>query len=252
MTFEILPIEGLPLFREGDDLASIFVNQLHKVGLELRDGDVLAIAQKVISKAEGRLVDLTSVRPGADAVKLAEEVEKDPRIVELILQESTDIVRKKIGVLIVRHRLGHVGANAGIDQSNIEHGEEGSALLLPLNPDRSATNIQSEIAQKTGKQIGVLITDSANRPWRLGTVGIAIGASNMMVLDDRRGGFDLHGRELKITMINRADSIAAMATLAMGETDERIPAVLVRGADAGRCDQRAADIIRPLEDDLFR
>ena len=228
------------------------MNQLHKVGLELRDGDVLAIAQKVISKAEGRLVDLTSVKPGADAVKLAEEVEKDPRIVELILQESTDIVRKKIGVLIVRHRLGHVGANAGIDQSNIEHGEEGSALLLPLDPDRSATNIQSEIEQKTGKQIGVLITDSANRPWRLGTVGIAIGASNMMVLDDRRGGFDLHGRELKITMINRADSIAAMATLAMGETDERIPAVLVRGADADRCDQRAADIIRPLEDDLFR
>ena len=252
MTFEILPIEGLPLFKEGDDLTGIFVNQLHKVGLELHDGDILAIAQKVISKVEGRLVDLTSISPSAAAIQLATEVEKDPRIVELILQESTDVVRKKIGVLIVRHRLGHVGANAGIDQSNIEHGEEGSALLLPLDPDRSATRIQNEIAQKTGKQIGVLITDSANRPWRLGTVGIAIGASNMMVLDDRRGGFDLHGRELKITMINRADSIAAMATLAMGETDERIPAVLVRGADSGRSDQCAAEINRPLEDDLFK
>ena len=252
MTFEILPIEGLPLFNEGDDLTSIVLNQLEQLEIELQDGDILAIAQKVISKVEGRLVDLVDVVPSAAAIKLAEEVEKDPRIVELILQESTDIVRKKVGVLIVRHRLGHVGANAGIDQSNIEHGEDGSALLLPVDPDRSASKIRDEIAAKTGNQIGVLITDSANRPWRLGTVGIAIGASHMIVLDDRRGGFDLHGRELKITMINRADSIAAMATLAMGETDERIPAVLVRGGGSQRCNQTAASINRPLEDDLFR
>ncbi|MCY4128548.1 MAG: coenzyme F420-0:L-glutamate ligase [Gammaproteobacteria bacterium] len=252
MTFEILPIEGLPLFEEGDDLTSIFLDHLHRSNLELLDGDILAIAQKVISKVEGRLIDLTRVEPSAAATELAEEVEKDPRIVELILQESTDIVRKKTGVLIVRHRLGHVGANAGIDQSNIEHGEEGSALLLPLDPDLSASKIQDEIAKKSGKQIGVLITDSANRPWRLGTVGIAIGASNMMVLDDKRGGFDLHGRELKITMINRADSIAAIATLAMGETDERIPMVIVRGAHVGYIQQSAGEINRPLEDDLFR
>lgn len=252
MTFEIFPIEGLPLFKEGDDLTNIVLDRLHTVGFELQDGDILAIAQKVISKAEGRLIDLTSVEPSVAAIELAEEVEKDPRIVELILQESTDIVRKKTGVLIVRHRLGHVGANAGIDQSNIEHGVEGSALLLPLDPDLSASRIQNEVAQKTGKQIGVLVTDSANRPWRLGTVGIAIGASNMVVLDDKRGGFDLHGRELKITMINRADSIAAIATLAMGETDERIPMVIVRGASAGCSQQDAAEINRPLEDDLFK
>ena len=252
VTFEILPIEGLPLFEEGDDFTSVLLSQLHTNELELQDGDVLAIAQKVISKVEGRLVDLTSVLPSDAAIRLAEEVEKDPRIVELILLESTEIVRKKLGVLIVRHRLGHVGANAGIDQSNIKHGGEGSALLLPLDPDQSAAKIQSEVARKTGKQIGVLITDSANRPWRLGTVGIAIGASHMTVLDDRRGGFDLHGRELKITMINQADSIAAMATLAMGETDESIPAVLVRGTNAGRMNQTAAEIIRPLEDDMFR
>ncbi len=252
MTFEILPIEGLPLFEEGDDLTRILLHHLDREGFELRDGDILAIAQKVISKVEGRLVDLSDVKPSPAAIALADEVEKDPRIVELILQESTDIVRKKLGVLIVRHRLGHVGANAGIDQSNIVHGKEGSALLLPLDPDLSAKRIQNAIEQETGRQIGVLITDSANRPWRLGTVGIAIGASHMMVLDDRRGGFDLHGRELKITMINRADSIAAMATLAMGETDERIPMVIVRGTDTGCSNQNAAVINRPLEDDLFR
>ena len=252
MSFEILPIEGLPLFHQGDDVADILLKHLQEGNQTLANGDILAIAQKVISKAEGRLVDLRDVKPSSAAVELATEVDKDPRIVELILQESTDVVRKKEGVLIVRHRLGHVGANAGIDQSNIEHGEEGSALLLPLDPDASAAKIQREIAVKAGVQIGVLITDSANRPWRLGTVGIAIGASHMTVLDDRRGGYDLHGRELKITMINEADSIAAIATLAMGETNERVPMVIVRGAKAGNQNQAAAVINRPLEDDLFR
>ncbi len=252
MSFEILPVEGLPLFKEGDDFNNIFLDSLHANALTLEDGDIIAIAQKVISKIEGRLVHLADVTPSAEAYELAEEVDKDPRIVELILQESTEIVRKKQGVLIVRHRLGHVGANAGIDQSNIKHSVAGSALLLPLDPDRSAARLQTEIAMATGKRVGVLITDSANRPWRLGTVGIALGASHLTVLDDRRGGFDLHGRELKITMINRADSIAAIATLAMGETDERIPVVIVRGANSAACDQTAAAINRPLEDDLFR
>ena len=253
MTFEILPIEGLPLFQSGDDLVGALLEHVNKNDLQLQDGDIIAIAQKVISKVEGRLIDLTEVTPRKEAIELAEEVEKDPRIVELILQESTDIVRKKLGVLIVRHRLGHVGANAGIDQSNIDHGVEGSALLLPLDPDRSAAQIHAEIKHQTGKSVGVLVTDSANRPWRLGTVGIAIGASHMTVLDDRRGEFDLHGRELKITMINEADSIAAIATLAMGETNEKVPIVIVRGAGAGHHgDTSAAEINRPLEDDLFR
>ena len=252
MTFEFLPIEGLPLFKTGDDLVSILLRRLNKCDLVLKDGDIVAIAQKVISKIEGRLIHLSTVKPRHAAYELAKEVDKDPRVVELILQESTDVVRKKLGVLIVRHRLGHVGANAGIDQSNIEHHVDGSALLLPLDPDQSAEGIHTKLLRRTGKHVGVLITDSANRPWRLGTVGIAIGASHMKVLDDRRGQFDLHGRELKITMINRADSIAAMATLAMGETDEKTPIVLVRGAGAGQAGQYAADVIRPLEDDLFR
>lgn len=251
MSFEIVPIEGLPLFHENDDLAEIFTKQLDALCIALQDGDIVAIAQKIVSKIEGRLVDLATVKPTQKAIALAAEVDKDPRIVELILQESTAIVRQKQGVLIVRHRLGHVGANAGIDQSNINHADEGSALLLPIDPDHSAARIRRDIRNITGKNVGVLITDSANRPWRLGTVGIAIGASHMDVLDDRRGGYDLHGRELKITMINRADSIAAMATLAMGETDEKIPIAIVRGAAAGCSDQVAAQIIRPLEDDLF-
>lgn len=252
MSIEIVPVEGLPLFYEGDDLATILLDHLQEQSLRLQDGDIVAVAQKIISKIEGRLVDLVTVNPSEEAFRLAEEVEKDPRIVELILQESTSIVRQKPGVLIVRHRLGHVGANAGIDQSNIEHGEDGSALLLPIDPDASAAKLHADIKRINGVNVGVLVTDSANRPWRLGTTGIAIGASNMAVLDDRRGGFDLHGRELKITMINRADSIAAMATLVMGETNESIPVAIVRGAGAGSSCDQASDIIRPLEDDLFK
>lgn len=251
MPIEVLPVEGLPLFRAGDNLVQKLLDRIQASSLELIDGDVIAIAQKVVSKVEGRQVDLEEVEPSEQALQLANEVEKDPRIVELILQESTDIVRKRPGVLIVRHRLGHVGANAGIDQSNIDHGEGGSALLLPIDPDSSAQQIQRTIFQQTGRRIGVVITDSSNRPFRLGTIGIAIGASKVIVLDDRRGGFDLHGRELKITMINRADSIASIATLAMGETDERIPAVIVRGLAEGAEDQLASTANRPIEDDLF-
>ena len=188
-----------------------------------------------------------------EALELAATTEKDPRLVQLILDESTAVVRHKPGVLIVRHRLGLVGAHAGIDQSNIEHDEDGSALLLPEDPDASAEQLRHTLAEASGCALGVLITDSANRPWRLGTVGIAIGAAGLDVLDDRRGGTDLYGRELKVTLINRADSIAAAATLAMGETAERTPAALVRGLPPAAHDgQSAAQIVRPLEEDLFR
>ena len=253
MKLEICPVPGLPLFQEGDHFSEILWQQLQLQNLTLSNGDIIVIAQKVISKIEGRLVNLVDIEPSQEAIELGCEVEKDPRIVELILQESTEIVRKKEGVLIVRHRLGHVGANAGIDQSNIAHHPDGSALLLPVDPDKSAESIGVEMTNLSGCSLGVLITDSANRPWRMGTVGVAIGASRVTVIDDRRGGFDLHGRELKITMINQADSIAAAATLVMGETDERVPVAIVRGADGGKATgQGSRDIIRPLEDDLFR
>jgi len=216
---------------------------------------VVCVAQKVVSKAEGRLVALTDVTPSAAAETLARETDKDPRLVQLVLDESTEVVRKKPGVLIVRHRLGLVGANAGIDQSNIEHGADGAeefALLLPADPDGSARTLRTALEQASGARLGVVITDSSNRPWRLGTVGAAIGCAGIRVLDDRRGGQDIYGRELQVTLINRADAYATMATLVMGETTERTPVALIRGVPADSVDEPASSIIRPLEEDLFK
>jgi coenzyme F420-0:L-glutamate ligase/coenzyme F420-1:gamma-L-glutamate ligase len=171
--------------------------------------------------------------------------------VQLILQESSAIVRKAPGILIVKHRLGFVGANAGIDQSNIGHDQGESALLLPLDPDRSARRLRSSLSESTGIQLGVIISDSWNRPWRLGTIGGAIGSAGIKVLDDRRGDNDLYGRELKVTLINRADSIATAAMLVMGETTEGVPAAIVRGFPPEDSQQTAAEGNRPPAEDLF-
>lgn len=250
--FAVTPLPGIGMVEAGDDLAALLLDALARGGHALADGDVLAVAQKVVSKAEGRQVDLADVQASAEAEALALETDKDPRLVQLILDESTEVVRKKPGVLIVRHHLGLVGAHAGVDQSNIDHGDGKAALLLPKDPDASAEGLRTALAKASGKAVGVLVTDSANRPWRLGTVGIAIGAAGVAVLDDRRGGTDLYGRELKVTLANRADSIAAAATLAMGETTEATPAALVRGLPPATPAQPASAIVRPLEEDLFR
>ena len=251
MALSVTGIEGLPLVRPGDDLYAILMDAIN-AQTSLRNGDVLVVAQKIVSKAEGRLVRLADVAPSADAVALAAETEKDPRLVQLILDESVAVVRKRPGVLIVRHRLGFVGANAGIDQSNVDHGRGEVALLLPLDPDASAAALHARILEQTGNRVGVVISDSANRPWRLGTTAMAIGASGIQVFDDRRGGFDLFGRELKITLVNRADSMATAAVLVMGETTERIPAALVRGFPPESPSGNAAAINRPLTEDLFQ
>ena len=251
--FHVVPLAGIKLVDAGDDLAALLLEAIAANDLALEDGDIVAVAQKIVSKAEGRQVPLAGVSASPEAQRLAAETEKDPRLVQLILDESTEVVRQKPGVLIVRHKLGLVGAHAGVDQSNIDHGDEAEALLLPKDPDASAARLRAALVEATERAVGVLITDSANRPWRLGTVGIAIGAAGLDVLDDRRGGTDLYGRELKVTLVNRADSIAAAATLAMGETTERIPAALVRGLpSAARPSQCATDVVRPLEEDLFR
>jgi coenzyme F420-0:L-glutamate ligase/coenzyme F420-1:gamma-L-glutamate ligase len=244
-------VENLPLITAGDDLAGLIIAALDRGRLALADGDVVVLAQKIVSKAEGRQIRLADVEPSPAARTLAREVEKDPRLVELILQESTAIVRQAPGVLIVRHRLGLVCANAAIDQSNISHEAGESALLLPLDPDRSARRLRQALQQASGRRLGVIISDSTNRPWRLGTVGCAVGSSGITVLDDRRGQTDLFGRELKVTMINRADSIATAATLVMGESTERIPVAVVRGFRAENSAEVAADAIRPLAADLF-
>jgi coenzyme F420-0:L-glutamate ligase/coenzyme F420-1:gamma-L-glutamate ligase len=242
------------MIRAGDNLPETIAASLDAAGLALQSGDVVCLAQKIVSKAEGRLVALRDVTPGQEAIELAQRTDKDPRLVQLILDESTEVVRTKPGVLIVRHRLGLVGAHAGIDQSNIPHGEgeDEYALLLPEDPDTSAASIRRALESSAGVHIGVVITDSSNRPWRLGTIGCAIGCSGIRVLEDHRGGTDLFGRELKVTLINRADAIATMATLVMGETTEMTPVVIVRGLPMDDADETAASCIRPLDEDMFR
>jgi len=242
------------MIEAGDNLPEIIAARLDAADITLQDGDVVCLAQKIVSKAEGRLVALSDVNPSPEAIELAARTDKDPRLVELILGESTEVVRTKPGVLIVRHRLGLVGAHAGIDQSNIPHGEgeEEYALLLPEDPDTSAATIRSALEAACGVRIGVVITDSSNRPWRLGTIGCAIGCSGIRVLEDYRGGSDLFGRELKVTLINRADAIATAATLIMGETTEMTPVVIVRGLPLDDADETAGSCIRPLDEDMFR
>jgi coenzyme F420-0:L-glutamate ligase/coenzyme F420-1:gamma-L-glutamate ligase len=253
--FSAFGIPGLPMVAAGDDLPGLVLDALAASGLELEEGDCVCLAQKIVSKAEGRQIPLAGITPSPEAERLAAETDKDPRLVQLILDESTEVLRQKPGVLIMRHKLGLVGAHAGIDQSNIDHEGGEQALLLPVDPDASAARFRAEIKARTGKAVGVIITDSANRPWRLGTIGIAIGAAGLSVLDDHRGGRDAFGRELKVTLINRADAIASMATMIMGETTERMPAAIIRGLPlvvGNNGEQTAATIIRPLEEDLFR
>ena len=239
------------MIKPGDDLASIIVDNIESNGLTLEDKDLLVIAQKVVSKAEGRYVRLDSVTPGKRAREVAQVTEKDPRLVEIILRESSQVVRMKPGVLIVRHKLGWVCAQGGVDQSNIDHAEGEQALLLPEDPDASARNLRDQIYDLRKVCTGIIICDSMNRPWRLGSVGVAIGCAGVAVLEDHRGGHDLYGRELQVTLISRADAIASSANLAMGETTGRVPLALVRGIDPGDVEMRALDIIRPVEEDMF-
>ena len=248
----LVPVPEVPLIRPGDDLAALAAAAMARAGLGLDPGDLICVAQKIVSKAEGRQVDLAEVVPGAGAKRLAAVVEKDPRLVQLILDESTEVLRQRPGIVIVQHRLGFVCANAGIDQSNIDHGGGQQALLLPENPDRSAAELRNRLHDLTGVRVGVIITDSHNRPWRLGTLGVAIGSAGLHVLADHRGGEDLFGRELKVTLVNRADAIAAAATLLMGETTEATPIVVMKGLPPQNSEDRASRIVRPLSEDLFR
>lgn len=243
------PLRDIPLIQPGDDLAAVILASLEKSGWALQNGDVLVMAQKVVSKAENRIVDLAGVTPSPRAVELAREVDKDPRLVELILLESKAVVRHRPGVLIVEHRLGFVMANAGIDRSNVNGGEQ--ALLLPLDPDRSAAEIRRAIVARAKVDIGVLIIDSFGRAWRNGTIGTAIGASGVPTLLDLRGRPDLYGRPLETTEVGWADELASAASLMMGQASEGRPVILVRGVtETG--EGSAADLLRPKEKDMFR
>lgn len=245
----IRPLHGVPRVAKGDHVAQLALSAVGRAGLQLQDGDVLVFAQKIISKAEGRSIDLDGVKPSACALQLAEDTKKDPRIVELILRESSEVLRCRPGLIVVAHRLGLVLANAGIDQSNVD---EGHALLLPVDPDASAVNIRRELRSATGADVAVLIIDSIGRAWRQGTIGTAIGASGIAALLDLRGWPDLNGRRLESTEIGYADELAGAASLVMGQAAEGVPIVLIRGAPYAGRDGSAADLLRPKAGDLFR
>ena len=251
ITLNLTALSGIPLVKPGDDLAQIILAALSHSAVILQNGDVLVVTSKIVSKAEGRAVNLTDVTPSAEAVRLAEATLKDPRIVELILRESTAISRQAPGVLITRHRLGFVSASSGIDQSNVDGGEE-TALLLPLDPDGSAQAIRVAIREATGVQVAIVLSDSHGRPFRLGNMGVAIGVAGMPALLDLRGSTDLFGRVLKMSIQAYADEVASAANLLSGEAAEGRPVVLVRGLNFPPLDGHASDYNRPLETDLYR
>jgi coenzyme F420-0:L-glutamate ligase / coenzyme F420-1:gamma-L-glutamate ligase len=241
------------MIKPGDELGAIAAAAFATSGLAPEEGDVLVVAQKIVSKAEGRYVDIASVQPSERAIALAVELDKDPRFVEVVLSESKRVVRHRPGLLIVEHRLGFVMANAGIDHSNVaaEDGVE-RVLLLPVDPDGSARALRQYLIGVFGTGIGVIISDSFGRPWRKGTVGVALGAAGLPAFVDLRGHPDLFGRELLVTETGFADEIAAAAGLLMGQADEAIPMVLVRGLTWSAPDVPAAALVRPAEHDLFR
>lgn len=244
-------LPNIPLVKNGDDIARIILNGLRDAEIELREGDVIVIASKIISKAEGRVARLSAVTPSARALELAQETDKDAREIELMLQESSEIVRARKGLIVTRHRLGFVSANAGIDHSNVQKGAEDFVLLLPLAPDVSAARIREEVNRETGKQVAVVIADSHGRPHRLGTIGIAIGSAGLPALEDWRGRHDLFGYELKYTDIGLADMLASAATLLFGQAREGTPIVHLRGATWFGKNGTARDLVRPKEMDLF-
>lgn len=247
----ILPVREFPLIKQGDDLAHAIREACDRMGLPLQTGDVIVLAQKIVSKSEGRLVRLSEVTPSQRAIELAQQCAKDPRLVELVLSEASAVMRVRPGVLIVRHRLGLVLANAGIDQSNISHENGEQALLLPVDPDASAERIRQSIARFYGVDVGVLIIDSLGRAWRMGTTGTAIGAAGLPTLLDLRGRADLYGRKLQTSELGYADEVAAAASLMMGQANEGAPVVIVRGLKTAVPAGRATDLVRPAEKDLF-
>jgi coenzyme F420-0:L-glutamate ligase / coenzyme F420-1:gamma-L-glutamate ligase len=248
------PLAGVGLVAAGDDLGAIATAAFAASGLVPQDGDVLVVAQKIVSKAEGRFVDVGQVRPSRRAEALAAEVEKDPHFVEVVLSESRRVVRHRPGLLIVEHRLGFVMANAGIDHSNVEPEAAGGGrvLLLPRDPDASARALCDDLGRRFGVRLAVIISDSFGRPWRKGTVGVAIGAAGLPAFIDWRGHPDLFTRALQVTETGFADEIAAAAGLVMGQADEGVPMVLVRGLSWTAPERPAADLVRPAENDLFR
>ena len=255
MKLELTPLPDIPMVHAGDDLVKMISEGVTRAGITMSDGDILVVAQKIVSKAEGRWENLALIQPSARAIILADTIGKDPRLVELILRDSKQVLRTRPGTIIVEHRLGFVCANAGIDHSNVAgkgDAAEEWVLLLPEDPDASARSLRERLEELFSARIGVLIIDSHGRAWRQGVVGVAIGLSGMPGLVDMRGRSDLFGYTLRITTIGAADELAAAASLVMGQVDEGTPIVHARGFPYALREGSLAELIRPKEQDLFR
>ncbi len=255
MPLIVTPLPGIPYIKPGANIGKIILEGLESSGIKIQDGDIIVLAQKIVSKAEGRLVNLTTVEPSQQARELEKITGKDPRLLELILSESQEVLRVREGLIIVVHRLGFICANAGIDHSNVK-GDWGNhddwVLLLPKNPDASAKKYQAYLETKTGKKIGLMIIDSHGRAWRLGTVGVCIGLSGIPGVEDLRGKPDLYDYRMRYTEVGTADELAGAASLMMGQVDEGKPIVHVRGFPYKLREATLGEILRPKEKDLFR
>jgi coenzyme F420-0:L-glutamate ligase/coenzyme F420-1:gamma-L-glutamate ligase len=254
-SISIIPLTDIPLIQPGDDLAQILgdaIERLEGSPRPFESGDVLVIAQKIVSKAENRYVDLDRVTPSPRAIEVAQQCDKDPRLIEVVLWDTSEIIRLRPGLIIVEHQLGFVCANAGVDRSNVAPDGIDRVLRLPENPDRSAAHIRSVLRDRFQIDLGVIIADSHGRPHRMGTIGVAIGLAGLPGMEDWRGRKDLFGYTLQHTEVGVADQIASAATLLLGQAAEKIPAALVRGAIFEVRDGSAKEINRPREMDLFR
>lgn len=248
-----IALEGIPLVEPGDDLAALIAAAVERNGETLQDDDILVVAQKIVSKAENRIVALGDIEAGPRAVELAARVDKDPRVVELILRESRAVIREKPGVLIVENKLGLIMANAGIDHSNVaSEVPDETLLLLPEDPDASAERLRAELKDRVGADVGVIVNDSVGRAWRIGTMGLAIGIGGLPAVIDLRGDTDLFGRELRVSEEAVADELAAAASLLQGQGAEGRPVVLVRGYTSAAPPQPATANLRAPEEDMFR
>lgn len=250
-SFSAYAIPDIPLIESGDDVLQIMLDKITAAGLELFDNDILVISSKIISKTEGRRVRLSDVTPSNEAIALAEETAKDPRIVELVLQESVKVSRKRKGVLVTQHRLGFVSANAGIDQSNVKDSDD-AVLLLPTDPDGVAQQFRDVIQAQHDVSVGIVISDTHGRPFRVGNIGVAIGVAGLPAVKDLRGRKDLFGRTLEVSQEAYADLVASAAHLLCGEADEGYPVILMRGVDISPPHGKAHDMNRLPENDLYR
>ena len=255
MKLTAVAFENFPEVKPNSNLSELIINIANDNEWDWCDGDIIVIAQKIISKSENQFVYLADVHPGLQAEKYSQITGKDPRLIELILSESNKVLRTRKGLIIVQHKLGFICANAGIDHSNV-HGATGMledwVLLLPKDPDKSASIIREEVQSRTGKKIGVIIIDSHGRPWRRGVVGLSIGSSGVPAVVDRRGTKDRYGYQLKATEIGTLDELAATGSIIMGQADEGRPVVVIRGFPYSLQDSNFSEILRNESDDLFR